>query len=732
MDHRMRVTSALIYLLLLFFTQVYTFIPGVDGPVIHQEALEGGNTTLLCDTSVDTSADEFMLLVWYKNNVPIFSYDARNDHEWSSDSFNTGGRLKADVVSQPTAITISALRQDDQALFHCRVDFLVSPTRNIGVNLTVIVLPSQPFFLYEDGNKVEENRIRPFHEGDTLVLICLVIGGRPPPRISWYSGETLVDASDGASDIPNVRENELYLPLTRENAADLSCRASNTKLAPALIANLQIELYLPAYNVSIHWVGGTDGETLTVGKPALVQCTALGSYPQPDLSWWLDHKHLTQHSNQTWNSKLRRSVSFLEVTPSVVDNGATLACVATNPAMAPSRGSKADVIKLNVTYSPIVEISRLGEGSLNSVVELDSLHLECEVRANPPVHRFRWYFNDSKIIPGNIWGEQTSSRKLVIEEISKNHAGSYSCAATNSVGETRAEPLSVTVYYPPECSGPGVTLIKETIKCNVRALPGPDTFFWHVQPLGLDVQHLTTGSPLLPLAQITGPLSGTIKVSCEASNGISNQYKACQRTFSLELLRPPQPKQCDLAYELGEFHMRCIPVENATYYEVSVWRMSTSNSSLVLERRGSMGYGARQEPLAQGVEGGIPMSTGSWLVRGTLGSLRPADEAGAAACNRYGCSAPLLLRPTEYLLEATEPPWWHFFLERDVGISLGAVVLVVVFAVSSALVVRLVRRPRLKPPAPVIQVMQLDDVTNYLDSISAADTQNGRPSKTPH
>ncbi|XP_060805139.1 synaptogenesis protein syg-2 isoform X2 [Amyelois transitella] len=727
MDHRMRVTSALIYLLLLYFAHVHTFIPGVDGPVSHQEALEGGNTTLLCNTSVDSSADEFMLLVWYKNNAPIFSYDARDDREWSSETFNSNGRLRADVQSQPTTLNVSALRQDDQALFHCRVDFLVSPTRNIGVNLTVIVLPGQPFFLDELGNKVE-NHIRPYHEGDTLVLSCLVIGGRPPPRISWYSGETLVDASDGSSDIPNVRENMLYLPLTRENAADLSCRASNTKLAQPLIRKLQIELYLSAYNVSIHWVGGTDGETLTAGKPAIVQCTAYDSYPQPELSWWLDHKHLTQHSNQTWNSRIRKSVSFLELTPSVLDNGATLACVATNPAMAPSRGSKADVIKLNVTYSPIVEISRVGEGSLNSVVELDSLHLECEVKANPPVSRFRWYFNDNKIISGNMWGDETYSSKLVIDEMSKNHAGVYSCAASNSVGETRAEPVTITVYYPPECAGAGISLIKETIKCNVKALPSPDTFFWHVQPTGLDVQHLTTGSPILPLSQVTGPLSGTIKVSCEASNGISSQYEACQRTFSLERLRPPQPRQCDLAHEYGEFQMRCIPVENATYYEVSVWRLSTSNSSLVLDRRGSMGFGARQEPLAQGIEKGVSLTPqGSWLVRGSLGGLRPTDEAGAAACNRYGCSAPLLLR-----LEPGEPPWWHFILERDVGISVVAVVLVLALAACCALAVRALRRPRAKP-APVIQLLQLDDVTrNYLGTMSAADIPNGPPSKIPH
>ncbi|XP_072930077.1 uncharacterized protein [Epargyreus clarus] len=124
--------------------------------------------------------------------------------------------------------------------------------------------------------------------------------------------------------------------------------------------------------------------------------------------------------------------------------------------------------------------------------------------------------------------------------------------------------------------------------------------------------------------------------------------------------------------------MRCIPVENATYYEVSVWRMSTSNASLLLERRGSMGYGTSQ-PLAQG--GGSP-----WLVRGPLGRLKAGDEAGASACNRYGCSRALLLRPTENLLEIASPPWWHFLLEKDVGISVGAVVLVAVFLISTTLV----------------------------------------------
>lgn len=44
------------------------------GPVISQEALEGDKTTLFCDSTTDYQNDELMLLVWYKDNVPIYRY----------------------------------------------------------------------------------------------------------------------------------------------------------------------------------------------------------------------------------------------------------------------------------------------------------------------------------------------------------------------------------------------------------------------------------------------------------------------------------------------------------------------------------------------------------------------------------------------------------------------------------------------------------------------------------
>lgn len=121
------------------------------------------------------------------------------------------------------------------------------------------------------------------------------------------------------------------------------------------------------------------------------------------------------------------------------------------------------------------------------------------------------------------------------------------------------KPTKISITDPPECLGTGIRLVRETIHCNVKALPKPDTYFWHLQPANFEVQHLTTGSASLPLDQITGPMAETLKASCEASNGIASQEEQCEKTFSFEHLRPPQPHQCDIAYEFGEFQMRCIP-----------------------------------------------------------------------------------------------------------------------------------------------------------------------------
>ncbi|GBP58630.1 Synaptogenesis protein syg-2 [Eumeta japonica] len=236
-------------------------------------------------------------ILWSISNSPTMFYDARIESEWSSDTFDIDHRLVPHVQKNPAELTITKLTEEDQDLYHCRVDFLLSPTRNVGVNLTVTVLPRAPFIFDELNNKVDRTT-GPHQEGDTLVLNCLVVGGRPPPHISWYSGESLVDESDGENEVPGVKENQLYLPLAREHAAPLTCRASNTKLVPPVSTTLHVELYLPVESVRISWSEGASNGTLRSGRRAVARCVARGSQPLPDVTWWLDHRHLTQHSNK--------------------------------------------------------------------------------------------------------------------------------------------------------------------------------------------------------------------------------------------------------------------------------------------------------------------------------------------------------------------------------------------------------------------------------------------------
>lgn len=44
------------------------------------------------------------------------------------------------------------------------------------MKLQILVVPSKPFFMDEIGTKVEHT-VGPFHEGDTLLLTCLAVGG---------------------------------------------------------------------------------------------------------------------------------------------------------------------------------------------------------------------------------------------------------------------------------------------------------------------------------------------------------------------------------------------------------------------------------------------------------------------------------------------------------------------------------------------------------------------------
>lgn len=73
-----------------------------------------------------------------------------------------------------------------------------------------------------------------YNEGSDVNLICEVQGGRPPPKLTWYLENTVIDESYHYKPESRLTVNHLSYPkVGRQHLkARLICEASNTNLVP--------------------------------------------------------------------------------------------------------------------------------------------------------------------------------------------------------------------------------------------------------------------------------------------------------------------------------------------------------------------------------------------------------------------------------------------------------------------------------------------------------------------
>lgn len=95
---------------------------------------------------------------------------------WSS-PLAFGTRAHFSSTSHPAQLKIDNVRIEDEGAYRCRVDFRNSPTRNLKINLTVIVPPDRPI-IYEPNRHDKTSNVESFNEGNDIVLACEVSGGK--------------------------------------------------------------------------------------------------------------------------------------------------------------------------------------------------------------------------------------------------------------------------------------------------------------------------------------------------------------------------------------------------------------------------------------------------------------------------------------------------------------------------------------------------------------------------
>ncbi|CAG9792226.1 unnamed protein product [Diatraea saccharalis] len=528
-------------------------LSSVTGAVTRVSAVVGGEAELPCDSRPPQRNDSLLLVVWYRDDNPVYSFDTRvpgPTAHWTNDAFSD----RAQWLSLPTSsLRLRDVQSRDRATYRCRVDFQVSPTKNYKISLDVIELPSKPVIFNEYGKEIS-GIAGPYNEGGGFKLICSVNGGNPTPRVQWLQGDTIL-ATLGTGDLmPPGTPRTLTLTVknaTREHQSSVyTCAADNTLLTSPLKTTVRVDLYLRPLTVEIL----SREQPLSVGRRTELWCRSTGARPPATISWWLGGKQLKSITKQRELEDGNETQSLLQWTPLKEHNGLTLTCRAEHLKF--NRSTIESKLLLNVYYVPVATIKLGSKMNPNDIEEGDDVYFECTVDANPPAYKVVWEHNGILLQHNPVGGViLTGNTNLALRNVSRLQAGKYSCTASNVEGDGKSAPLQMQVVYKPLCKKREIKMIGAAIQepssvvCEVNAFPPPDTFEWTLNNSAgstkVDPERFTIeaneGRSVLTYTPVADVDYGTL--SCRATNLAGQQVAPCVYTL-LPATRPDPPSNC--------------------------------------------------------------------------------------------------------------------------------------------------------------------------------------------
>ncbi|XP_048507563.1 hemicentin-2-like isoform X2 [Athalia rosae] len=549
------------------------------------------------------------MVLWFKEDggEPIYSFDVRNRLQFSearlwSSPVALGPRAFFVTATKPAHLSIDKLETRDEGVYRCRVDFKNSPTRNHKMNLTVIVAPERPIIL--DGTTRDISRIEePYNEGDDVNLICETRGGKPPPKLTWFLENTVIDESYHYNADTGLTVNHLSYPkVGRQHLkARLICQASNTNLVQPQSKLLILNVNLKPLVVQIL----TKEPRLSADKKYDVECMSSGSRPKAVISWWIANRQMKKAKN--YSPENNQSLSILSYVPTIDDDGKYLTCRAENPAIAES--IKEDKWRLDVQYQPVVTLRMGSTLNPDDIKEGDDVYFECKVRANPKEYKLSW-FKDGKEMKNNATGGIVlSDYSLVLQGLTRSSAGEYTCLAANSEGKTASNSVPLQIMFTPVCKeGKSEVVVgalkQETVSlvCAVESRPPPLTFHWTFNNSG----------ELVEVAQSRYP-----NVQSPGTPSIAESLREYQRFHGSRLNYTPATEMdygtvaCWASNQVGRQRTPCLfqviaagrpyPLHNCTATELS--------APLEFEDLSSKSASGLAVKCSEGYDGGLPIQS---------------------------------------------------------------------------------------------------------------------------
>ncbi|XP_076007425.1 hemicentin-1 [Genypterus blacodes] len=302
---------------------------------------------------------------------------------------------------------------------------------------------------------------------DSSVTLECQADGFPSPSVRWHK--------DGQPMSESVRQRVLSSGslqiafIQPSHTGRYTCTAANAAGTVSLEMSLTVQIP-PAIR------GGESDIAVVENTQAQLVCVAEG-VPQPSLSWEKDGHAISETTAE---------YTILPSGELVIDiaqpeDAGSYTCVATNTV-----GQDSHTVTLSVHTHPVFT-ELLGDVALNKG---ERLLLACGVNGIP-TPRITWAFNNN-IIPVH-YDHMNGHSELVIDRVSKDDSGTYSCVAENSVGAIKSLAF-VYVKEPPIIDGDLHSNRIEPLggnailNCEVRGDPLP-TIQWSKNGINIHISN---------------------------------------------------------------------------------------------------------------------------------------------------------------------------------------------------------------------------------------------------
>ncbi|XP_069009305.1 hemicentin-1 [Embiotoca jacksoni] len=302
---------------------------------------------------------------------------------------------------------------------------------------------------------------------DSSVTLQCQAEGSPPPSVTWHKDSQLLSES--------VRQRvlssgSLHIAFIQpSDAGRYTCTAANAAGTVSLEMSLTVQI-----PPSIR--GGEQEVSVVENSQAQLVCVAEG-IPQPTLSWEKDGNPISESTGEY--TILPSGELVIDIAQP--DDAGTYTCAATN-----SVGQDSWTVTLSVHTHPVFT-ELLGDVALNKG---DRLVLGCAV-SGIPLPRITWAFNNN-IVPVH-YDHMNGHSELVMERVSKDDSGTYTCVAENNVGTIKSLGF-VYVKEPPIIDGdPHSNRIEPLggnaiLNCEVRGDPLP-TIQWSKNGINIQISN---------------------------------------------------------------------------------------------------------------------------------------------------------------------------------------------------------------------------------------------------